>query len=175
MIPGFAFLMLAGAAQAAEELGLPNDNIARFDARVVAIVCALPGNCPQNCGGGKRQLGLVDNKGKLIVPLKNAVPFAGAAAELIDFCGKQVIADGLFSTNRGYTIFALQFVRAAPDGKWRRANRFTRKWAKANGFTPGGKEAARWFENDPRVRERIAAEGKLGLGPAVDRNYFAKQ
>ncbi len=100
------------------------------------------------------------------------MPFAGAAEELIDFCGQRVVADGLFSTNRGHTVFALQFVREAPDGDWRRANRFLPKWAERNGVDPKSKAAQQWFRNDPRVKARIAAEGRLGLGPAADREYL---
>ena len=92
-------------------------NIVRFEAKVVDILCELTGDCPKACGGGKRQLGLVNNKGKLILPLKNSVIFAGVAAELIEYCGMKVIADGLIATNRGYSVMALQFVKRAPDGK----------------------------------------------------------
>lgn len=167
---GFAF----GPARAAEEWGLPNEKVARFEAKVVDILCELTGDCPPDCGAGKRQLGLVDAKGRLVLPLKNQVPFAGTVGELIDFCGKQVIADGLFSTNRGYTVFALQFLREAPDGKWRRANRFSKKWAERNGLPADTLKANRWFENDPAVKDTIAAQGKLGLGPAADKMYFDK-
>jgi hypothetical protein len=70
---------------------------------------------------------------------------------------------------------ALQFVKRAPDGKWRRTNRFLQKWAKQNGVDPKGKKAERWFENDPRIRALLAKDGKLGLGLAADREYQAKQ
>ena len=93
--------------------------------------------------------------------------FAGASAELIDFCGKTVTADGLFSTNRDITIFSLQFVREAPDGKWRKGNRFLRRWAEINGVEVNSNFAKAWFRNDPRVKALIAAQGKLGLGPGV--------
>src|SRR3546814_6268993 len=70
------------------------------------------------------QLGLVTDDGTLILPVKNATPFSGTQVELLPFLGKRVVADGLFMTNHGYKLFALQFVRAAPDGEWRGANRF---------------------------------------------------
>lgn len=69
----------------------------------------------------------------------------------------------------------LQYLRPAPAGKWRRANRFLDDWAKRLGLDPKGKAAKRWFANDPRVKERIARQGKLGLGPAADRTYFNKR
>ena len=162
-------------AQAAEEWGLPEEKTARFEAKVVDVLCELSGDCPAQCGGGKRQLGLLDDTGRLILPLKNNVIFAGVADELIDFCGKRVIADGLFATNRGYTVFALQFVKQAPDGKWRRANRFLPKWAKRNGLDPKDKKVERWFDNDPRIQAIIAKGGKLGLGPKTDKEYLSKQ
>lgn len=176
-IIALALLVVAGAptARAAELWGLPGEKKARFEAKVVDVLCELTGDCAAACGAGKRQLGLLTDAGRLILPLKNVVPFAGAADELIDFCAKPVIADGLFVTNRGHTVFVLQFVRQAPNGKWRRANRFTSRWAKRNGLPPGDKKAQRWFANDPRVQALIARHGKLGLGPAADRDYFARQ
>lgn len=158
-------LGLSAPLQAAEKWGLPNEEVTRFEARVVDVLCELTGDCPQACGGGTRQLGLLNDDGELILPYKNTVPFAGAADELIDFCGKRVTADGLFSTNRGVRVFALQFVREAPDGKWRRANRFLPKWAKEQGVDPESKAAKAWFRNDPRVKALIARDGKLGLSP----------
>ena len=165
----------ATTANAAEEWGLPNKNIVRFEAKVVDILCELTGDCPKACGGGKRQLGLVNDKGKLISPLKNSVIFAGVAAELIEYCGMKVIADGLIATNRGYSVMALQFVKRAPDGKWQRTNRFLTRWAEQNGVDPKSKQAQRWFENDPRINVLLAKDGKLGLGLAADREFQAKQ
>ena len=106
----------------------------------------------------------VDRRGELILPLKNVVPFAGTTVELLEFCGKRVIADGLFSTNRGVKVFALQFVREAPDGEWRRANRFAGQWAEANGVDAKSKTAQQWFRNDPAVVKVIERDGKLGTG-----------
>ena len=162
-------------ARAAEEWGLPDEEVVRFEAKVVDIACELSGDCPANCGGGKRQLGLIDAKGKLILPIKNSTPFSGASAELIDFCGERVIADGLFTTNNGYKVFAIQFVREAPKGEWRRANRFLPKWAKQNGLPANSSKVRRWFANDPRVKNLIKEQGVLGLGLEADREYFEKK
>jgi hypothetical protein len=164
-----AVLAVAGpfAARAADEWGLIGEEIARFEATVVDIRCELTGDCPAACGGGARQLGLLTGGGKLILAHKNGVAFAGATVELAPFCAKRVVADGLFATNRGVTVFALQFVRLAPDGKWRRANRFTNAWAEANGVAATSQAAKRWFRNDPRVQALIAEGGPLGLGPGV--------
>jgi hypothetical protein len=170
-----AALVASGAARAADSWGLPNEEKARFDAKVVDMLCELTGNCPADCGAGTRQLGLLMDDGRLILPLKNQVPFAGAADELAGFCGKLVTADGLFATNRGHKIFALQFVREAPDGKWQRANRFLPDWAAANNVDPKSPVAQAWFRNDPRVKALIAEQGKLGLGPEADKKFLGAQ
>ncbi len=167
--------LVTGAARAAESWGLPGEEAARFEATVVDLLCELTGDCPADCGAGTRQLGLLKDDGTLVLPLKNQVFFAGVAAELIGFCGQRVVADGLFATNRGHTIFALQFVKAAPDGKWQRANRFLPKWAAENGVGPKSAAAKRWFENDPRVKDLVARDGKLGLGLEADRKYLESQ
>ena len=159
-------------ARAAQKWGLPNEEAVRFDATVVDVLCQLTGDCPDNCGNGTRQLGLLDDQGVLVIAMKNFTPFTGASWELEDFCGKKVTADGLFTTNRGYRIFAIQFVREAPDGKWRRANRFTGQWAEKNGVAPDGKEAKQWFRNDPEVKRLIQEHGVLGLGTEADKAYF---
>lgn len=153
-----------GSALAAESWGLPDEEKTRFEATVVDALCELTGDCPAQCGAGKRQLGLLTDAGELILPLKNVVPFAGATGELQEFCGKRVTADGLFATNRGVRVFALQFVREAPDGKWRRANRWLNGWAADNGVAPASAEARQWFRNDPRVKRLIERDGKLGTG-----------
>jgi len=171
----FAGLLAAPPARAAEEWGLPEEEVARFEAKVVDVLCELSGDCPAGCGAGKRQLGLVTDEGVLVLPVRNFTPFSGAVAELIDFCGKRVVADGLFTTNRGVRIFAMQFVKEAPDGKWRRANRFLPRWAEANGFQPNGPEAKQWFRHDPRVKAVIGRDGVLGLGPDADKKYLEQQ
>ncbi len=170
-----AGLLTASTARAAESWGLPGEEIVRFEAKVVDLLCELTGDCPARCGAGKRQLGLLKDDATLVLPLKNQTFFSGAADELIDFCAKRVVADGLMVTNRGYTIFALQFVKAVPDGKWRRADRFLPKWAKRNGLDPTDKKVKRWFENDPQVKALIARDGKLGLGLEADRKFLEGQ
>ncbi len=167
-----AGFLTAGAARAADSWGLPGEEIVRFEAKVVDVLCELTGDCPAQCGAGTRQLGLLKDDGTLVLPLKNQTFFSGAADEWIDFCATRVVADGLMVTNRGYTIFELQFVKAAPDGKWRRADRFLSKWAKRNGLDPKDKKVKRWFENDPRVNALIARDGKLGLGLEADKKFL---
>jgi hypothetical protein len=76
-----------GATWAAEGWGLPNEEVARFEAKVVDILCELTGDCPVDCGAGGRQLGLLTDEGELVLPTKNMVIFAGAAEELAALCG----------------------------------------------------------------------------------------
>jgi hypothetical protein len=160
----FLSAVWATNALAAESWGLPDEEKTRFEAKVVDAQCEIAGDCATQCGDRSRQLGLLTDEGRLILPLKNVVPFAGAVDELFDFCGKRVVADGLFSTNRGLKVFALQFVREAPDGDWRRANRFLNRWSAMNGVDPKSKAAQQWFRNDPLVKKVIERDGKLGLG-----------
>lgn len=164
--------LFAGHVQAANSWGLPNEEISRFEAKVVDVLCELGGNCPTDGGAAGRQLGLLLDDGKLVLPVKNATPFSGTQVELLPFLGKRVVADGLFTTNQGYRIFALQFVREAPDGEWRGANRFIGAWARENGYPADAKEANQWFRHDPRVKALIDKQGKLGLGPEADKAFL---
>ena len=155
-----ATLILAGgfSAQAADEWGIEGEEKARFDAKVVDILCELNGNCPDNCGGGKRQLGLLRDNGQLIMVAKNFDIFAGAADDLAPYCGQTITVDGLMITTAHMPLFALQF-KKPKDGKWSRANWFTKNWAKANpGVKPG-----QWFRHDKRVKELIAQDGVFGI------------
>ena len=151
--------LLAPAALAAEEWGIDGEKKARFEARVVDILCVITGDCPKDCGAGKRQLGLLTDDGKLYPAAKNFDPFAGTTVELLPFCNKRVLADGLIIDNPKARLFALQFVRPLPDGKWRRADRFGKAWAKSH----PGKPAGQWFRHDPLVKKIIAKDGKLGI------------
>lgn len=155
--------LAAGAATAADEWGIPNEQTARFEAKVVDVLCELTGDCPAQCGAGKRQLGLLRDDGTLVLAIKNAGAFTGAANDLVPFCGERVIADGLLAENEGTKMFALQFVRKAPDGEWDCANRFVRDWAKRYGKQADECGFSEWFRQDPTVNELIAEQGKLGI------------
>ncbi len=159
------FLVLAsllawtGAAQAANEWGIEHEEKARFDAKVVDLLCAVTGDCPADCGGGKRQLGLLKDDGTLIPVVKNFDIFAGGTNDLIGFCGKVITADGLYINDPLMPMFALQFKRLAPDGKWSRANQFGKDWSAAH----GGKKADQWFRSDPMILEVLEADGVFGI------------
>jgi hypothetical protein len=154
-----ALLSTPGPASAAEEWGIDGEKKVRFEARVVDILCELTGNCPADCGAGKRQLGLLKDDGTLIFAVKNVDIFAGAANDLIGYCGKRIVADGLLIGNPKMKMFALQYSKPVPDGKWRRANQFGKDWSKAN----GGKAAGQWFKNDATIKRIIAARGVYGI------------
>ena len=156
-------LLFDGTARAAEEWGIEFEEKARFEAKVVDILCELTGDCPANCGGGKRQLGLLRDDGKLLLVAKNFDIFAGAANDLKDFCGKRIVADGLMINDPDMPLFALQFKRPAPDGKWSRANWFIKDWAQANGVAADSPKAKQWFRNDATVNEIIAKDGVFGI------------
>jgi hypothetical protein len=148
-----------GSVQAAEEWGINGEKKARFEAKVVDVLCELTGNCPADCGAGKRQLGLRRDDGTLVFAVKNNDIFAGAANDLIGFCGKRIVADGLMIRNAKMNLFALQFKKLVPDGKWGRATKFGKDWSKAN----GGKAAGQWFRNDATIKKIITEQGVYGI------------
>ncbi len=154
-------LLAFGPAEAANEWGIEGEKTDRFEAKVVDILCELTGNCPKACGDGQRQLGLLKDDGTLVLAIKNNYPFTGAARDLQAFCGKRVVADGLSISNRGSRFFTLQFVRLAPDGKWRRANRWINTWAADQGVAADSKTANKWFRNDPTVQAIQKKEGSV--------------
>jgi len=159
MMAVVALFMTPQASYAAEGWGIDGEQKVRFEGKVVDVACELSGNCPANCGNGKRQLGLLKDDGTLILAVKNADPFAGAANDLIGFCQKRIMADGLLIKNKKMTLFALQYKRLAKGGKWSRATQFTKDWSKAN----SGKNAGQWFRDDKRVKQLIQTNGVFGI------------
>lgn len=147
---------------------------ARFDARVVDILCELSGDCPANCGDGRRQLGLIRAAdGVLVFPNKNSqTAFTGAAQELLPFCGQDVEVDGLMIEDPdlgAQNIYLVQKIRTAGSDTWIKANSWTKKWAKAH---PEAKGKGPWFRRDPRVKAEIAAHGFLGLGAEAEVDFI---
>lgn len=154
-----ALLSGAGISQAAEEWGIEHEKKVRFEAKVVDVLCELSGDCPANCGDGKRQLGLLKDDGTLVLAVKNVDIFAGAVNDLIGFCQKRIVADGLLINNPKMPLFALQFKKLAKDGKWSRAGQFGKDWSKAN----GDKKASQWYKNDATIKKIIAENGVYGI------------
>lgn len=146
---------------------------ARFEAEVVDVLCTLTGDCPDNCGDGTRQLGLVRSADDVLVfPLKNNQPaFTGAATDLLPYCGQTVTVDGLLIEDEdlnAQNLYLVQTVTTA-DGTVNKANRWTKEWAKAN---PDAAGKGPWFRRDPRINDIIAREGYLGLGLEADAEYI---
>lgn len=149
---------------------------ARFEAKVVDILCEITADCPADCGAGKRQLGLLraaDNA--LVYPNKNGQPvFSGAASDLLPYCGEMVEVDGLMLTDPDIgaaNIYQLQKIRSAGTADWVKANKWTKDWQAAN---PDNTGKDPWFRRDPRVNAKIAATGYLGLGLDVDAAFIAE-
>ena len=143
---------------------------ARFEATVVDILCELTGDCPNNCGDGNRQLGLVRAVDDVLVfPNKNSqTNFAGAAQELLPYCNQPVEVDGLLLEDEelgAHNIYLVQTIRAAGSEEWVKANSWSKKWAENH---PDAEGRGPWFRRDPRVLQEIAAEGYFGLGLEED-------
>lgn len=143
---------------------------ARFVATVTDALCAVAGDCPADCGAGRRQMALLRKAdGALIYPLKNAQPvFSGAANELLPFCGQPVEVDGLMISDHDLgaaNVYLVQRIRAEGAADWITANRWTRDWQAANPDATGKQP---WFRRDPRIRAAIAATGYFGLGSEKD-------
>lgn len=143
---------------------------AKFEAKVVDILCELTGDCPNNCGDGNRQLGLVraaDNV--LVFPNKNSqTGFQGAAADLLPYCQQDVEVDGLLLEDPDLgarNVYLVQLIRAVGAPEWTKANTWSKRWAEKH---PEAKGKGPWFRRDPRVNAEIAREGYFGLGLEQD-------
>lgn len=148
---------------------------ARFDAQVVDLLCHLTGDCPADCGAGKRQMGLLRSADNvLVMALKNGQPaFSGAAVDLAPYCNQTVTVDGLLIDDDyigAVNVYLVQKIKPA-GGEWTKANQFTKVWAKEH---PEAKGKGAWFRRDPRIKEIIGREGYLGLGPEEDAKYIAE-
>ena len=150
-------LTLTGAANAAEPWGIDHEKIAQFTARVVDVACTLKGDCPPNCGDGRRQLGLLTEDGKLRMAAKGSTDFAGAVHDLLPYCGKTIEVDGLLIENPAITIFMAQRLREGADKPWIATTRFDADWEARHG------KSEQWFRDDPLVKEVIAEDGVLGV------------
>jgi hypothetical protein len=154
-----AALVFSAGTQAADNWGIEFEEATRIEAKVVDLLCEVTGDCVDNCGDGRRQLGLLLDDGRLVPVVKNFDIFAGATDDLIVFCGQRIVADGLMIEDPQMPMFALQFKRAAPDGQWSRATQWGKNWSAAN----GGQSANQWFRTDPGVLQQIEADGVFGI------------
>lgn len=180
MIRAAAFLALAASPLAAQDFSagstadswnLYAEQPAFFAARVVDPLCELTGDCPADCGAGKRQLALLRTADQVMVyPVKNTQPlFTGAANELRPYCGKEVEVDGLLLVDPDIALrnlFQVQKIREKGATDWVKANQWTKDWDAANPTLAGGNDP--WFRKDPRINAMIARDGYFGLGLEVD-------
>ena len=163
------------AGSEAKTWNLYAEQPARFEATVVDLLCSFTGDCPADCGAGKRQLGLERTAdGVLVLPMKNGQPaFTGAAVDLLPFCNQTIEVDGLLIDDPDLgarNIYLVQRIKA--DGAdWSAANRWTSEWAAAH---PDAAGTGPWFRRDPRVNRGIAERGYLGLGPEVDAGFITE-
>ena len=163
------------AGSEAKDWGLTGQEMALFRAEVVDVLCTLTGDCPANCGDGKRQMGLIRAAdGALVMVAKNTQSsFNGGATDLAPYCGKMVEVDGLLvGGDEIYEgapkVYQVQRIREE-GGEWRKANRWTKEWAKQN---PEAKGKGPWFRRDPRIAREIEEDGYLGLGPEADVTFI---
>ncbi|SFI68919.1 hypothetical protein [Albimonas pacifica] len=163
------------AGSEAESWGLSGEEKARFEARVVDVLCELTGDCPEDCGGGRRQLGLVRAAdGALVLAAKNGQPlFTGAALDLLPWCGRAVEVDGLMvgdPETAPARVFQLQRIRAVEDDAFVKADRWTQAWAER--YPDLASAPGPWFRKDPRVQALVARDGWLGLGLETDARFL---
>jgi len=148
---------------------------ALFKARVVDVLCELTGDCPKDCGAGKRQMGLVrEADDKLILAGKNSqAQFNGATVDLAPCCGQPVTVDGLLVGNPDLTdtkFYQVFLVQREGSDKWAKAQRWTRTWKRNN---PDLSELkGPWFRHDPAVKAEIEADGYLGLSHEADKKFI---
>ena len=147
----------AMVAEAAEPMGLQGEKVLEVQGKVVDVHCSLTGDCPPDCGGGKRQLGLLTADNKLIVAVKGPVLFAGAVQDLLPHCGRAVQADGLLITHPDIAMYLVQAVRTDAGQDWKPAEAFATNWTAKHG------QADEWQRADPLVKAEIAEKGKLGV------------
>lgn len=162
----------------AKSWNLFGEEKARFEARVVDAVCALSGDCPEDCGAGLRQMALIRSAdGVMMLVNKNGQPaFSGATVDLAPYCGETVEVDGLMvgdpaiTPGLGAKLYQVQRIRLAGAAEWADANRFTADWAEKH---PEAAGEGPWFRRDPQILEEIGRTGYLGLGPEVDAAFIA--
>lgn len=163
LLAALLVLGLARGADAADLIGLTGEEIFTARARVVDVACRLTGSCPPECGRGARLLGLETAEGRLLLAAKDAGYFTGAVRDLLPFCGRDLIVDGVTVTNHGATVFMLQRYRTDETAPWTEARRTVADWAASRGFKADGPEAGEWFRRDERIRAAIARKGRLGV------------
>ncbi len=182
---GLAAMLLAASARAEGEFAEGSeitgwDNLqgrenATFRAKVVDVVCALTGDCPEDCGGGARQMALLrEADGALILAAKNAQPlFTGATRDLAPYCGQTVTVDGLLVGDPELTetkVYQVFLIRREGADRSAKAERWSRLWEREHKDL--AKKQGPWFRHDPTVQRAIEGNGYLGLGAEADEAFI---
>ena len=159
----------------ANSWNLVGEQKAFFSGKVVDILCELSGDCPEDCGAGARQLGIVRSADNALIPvLKNGQPlFNGAIPDLLPYCNQTVDVDGLIlsdETIKSGPLFQIQLIRREGETEWAKTDLWTKTWNEDHPELAAKKGP--WFRKDPDVQKQIAAEGYFGLGKAVDEQYI---
>lgn len=155
----------------ANSWGLTGEEKARFGGTVVDMLCELTGDCPDDCGAGARQMGIVRDDGVLVLAAKNTqTSFNGAIEDLLPYCGKAVEVDGLMVGEGAPRVYQVQFIREKGAEEWARANRWTTVRGESEPKLVEGEGP--WFRRDPRVLEQIERNGYLGLGHETDEAFI---
>ncbi len=149
--------LVASSAMAADSFGLENEQVVEIEGRVVDIACALKGDCPRDCGGGKRLLGLLTADGKLRMATKGATDFAAPTLDLLPYCGKTIQADALLIDKPAMTVVMVQNIREMASQPWVPTTKFEADAESRNG------KAEFWMRNDPTVKRIIDKDGVLGV------------
>jgi hypothetical protein len=153
------FAFAPPAAHAAELWGLEHESIATYQAKVVDLLCTVAGSCPPDCGGGRRQLGLLTAEGTLRAAVKASSDFAGPVLDLQPWCGKTITVDGLLVENPRMTMMFVQRLREKDDQPWITTDGFLHDFAARY----GNGNADDWVRKHPQVKAIIAADGVFGI------------
>jgi hypothetical protein len=144
-------------ARAADPWGLANEKPLSFRAKVVDLLCPLTGDCPADCGAGKRQMGLLTEEGVLRAAVKGNVEFAGPVADLVPYCGRTIEVDGLLIDDPRIPLYFVQAIRTDPSQPWQPTEAFRSQWSAAHG------DPQDWMRKDPQVKAIIAKDGVFGI------------
>lgn len=164
------YAMADDGASQANSWNLTGEQKARFQAKVVNILCEISGKCADKCGAGLYQLGLLTTDGKIVPVDKNGeTSFNGGVADLLPYCGKNVEVDGLFvGEDIPAQLYQVQLIKPE-GGEWQKAELHTKEWDKR--FPEAAGEGP-WFRRDPRVLAQLKKDGYLGLGDEEDAKFI---
>ena len=151
-----------------QKWGITGAEVGELSGEVVDVLCEVSGNCADQCGGGTRQLGIKTKQGTVLIA-KDLNFYSGGAEELWPFCNQQLVVNGQFTESLNTRFFQIQNVRK-PNGPWMKTTRFLETWATTNGASLTA--ANDWYRDDKRVNAILEKDGRLGLGPEADSEYF---